>query len=130
MSDPTELRQVVASEHDLPDGSAAFLAGDTLEQVEASATALKSLLQEHPGAAPGGLHTTAATAKADRQRALLNLFAGPAPAPPPQPRDERGRFTGGFDGGARASVPPPPETHDSWLGRVLRTRAADSGAAF
>jgi hypothetical protein len=36
----------------------------------------------------------------------------------------------GFDGGARASVPGPPESHDSLLIRLLRSRAADRGADF
>ena len=36
--------------------------------------------------------------------------------------------TGSFDGGARAtSVPPPQESHSEWLGRVLRSSAADVG---
>ena len=31
---------------------------------------------------------------------------------------ERARDTS-FDGGARATPPPPPETHEEWLGRAL-----------
>jgi hypothetical protein len=39
------------------------------------------------------------------------------------------RFTG-FDGGARQSVPQPPESHERWLARVIRERHADAGAFF
>ena len=111
MSDHAELHQIVASEHGLPEGECRVPCG---RHVPASATAFKSLLQEHPGekeTAPVNLYAPA-TAKAERQRALLDRSPD-GPPTPPQPRDERGRFTGGFDGGARASVPPPPETHDS-----------------
>jgi hypothetical protein len=126
-----ELHHVVASEHDLPEGSADFLTGDTLEQVEASATAFKSRLQERQGEQKPvpGLFAAAATDKAERQRALVSLFTG-GQAATPQPRDEHGRFAapgGGFDGGARPSVPPEPESHESWLVRVLGSREADSG---
>src|SRR5262249_29423845 len=48
--------------------------------------------------------------KAARQRALIQALHGR----PQQPRDERGRFAGGVDGGARRSVPPPApvQAHD------------------
>ena len=138
MSDEAELRQLVAAEHGLLQGAESFLRGDTLAEVEASAVQLKKLLgtqHEHNTEAPvvdeqetaPNLYAAAATGKAERQRALVNLLTGRAP----QPRDERGRFTtGGFDGGARQRLPPPPESHGSWLTRILRSRAADSGGEF
>src|SRR5262249_59662523 len=48
--------------------------------------------------------------KAARRRALIQALHGR----PQQPRDERGRFAGGFDGGARRSVPAqsPEQAHD------------------
>jgi hypothetical protein len=88
-------------------------------------------------------------AKLDRQRALGEPLCGPAEpeanaldelvdavtdrifhrlAPEPEPEPERP--AGEFDGGARKSVPPRPESHEKWLVRVIRSRAADAGARF
>jgi hypothetical protein len=45
-------------------------------------------------------------------------------------REPERRSGGGFDGGARQTVPPPPEDHGAWLARVIRERRADAGARF
>jgi hypothetical protein len=37
---------------------------------------------------------------------------------------------GGFDGGARTSVPAAGPTHDEWLVEVIRQRLADRGGGF
>jgi hypothetical protein len=126
----TELRQVVASEHGLDPEAAKFLAGSTLSELDESAAALAKLLGERREQEPASVpdfFTSAATAKAERQRALLDIVTGRMPE---QPRDKRGRFTSGFDGGARPAVPPPAESHDETLVRILRSREADSGAGF
>jgi hypothetical protein len=128
MSEPTELRQLVASEHGLPEESASFLAGATVEEIEESATAFAKLLEERrEQEAATSFFGAVADGKAARQRALVNLVTGRAPQ---QPRDEHGRFTaGGFDGGARPGLPPAPESHDEMLLRILRSREADGGIA-
>ena len=77
---------------------------------------------------PAGPFTPGAP-KHERQQALLASLH----QAPPQARDERGRFaerptgSASFDGGARAPVPGPPESHDAWLARALRTGAIDVG---
>jgi hypothetical protein len=127
MSEPTELRQLVATEHGLPEESASFLAGATVEEIEESATAFEKLLEERreQESATSFLASVAA-ANAARQGALVNLLTGRAPQ---RPRDERGRFAaGGFDGGARPGLARTPESHDEMLIRILRSREADHGA--
>lgn len=57
------------------------------------------------------------------ERIIQRLQAEPEPEP-------QGGARGGFDGGARASLPQPPESHDSLLIRLLRSRAANRGADF
>jgi hypothetical protein len=47
----------------------------------------------------------------------------------PEPEDPAGAG-GGFDGGARRSLPQPPPSHGEWLSQVLRERRADRGADF
>jgi hypothetical protein len=91
-------------------------------------------------------------AKLERQRALGEALCGPS-EPEPEAHDvvldeladavtnrilhrlaphaEPERPPGGsFDGGARRSVPPRPESHERWLMRVIRSRAANVGARF
>jgi hypothetical protein len=131
VSEPAgELRELVAAEHGLPEGSVGFLSGSTVDQIEESATAFEKLLEERrEQESSTGFLAAAAAAKAERQLALVNLLTGQAA--PQQPRDERGRFAaGGFDGGARKTPPPPAESHDAMLIRVLRSREADRGAGF
>jgi hypothetical protein len=121
-----ELRQLVATEHGLPAETASFLRGATVEEIEESALALARLLRDRREESPPDFFSAAATAKAARQRALVNLLTG---RPPQQPRDERGRFAaGGFDGGVRPGLARTPESHDEMLIRVLRSREADHGA--
>jgi hypothetical protein len=127
MSEADELRSLVAREHGLDDEAAGFLNGSTLAELEASAAALVKLLgqrhEEEPAAEAPNPFAGAAIAKDARQRALLGALTGRSP----QRRDERGRYTS-FDGGARQPISRPPESHDAWLIRLLRTRAADAGA--
>jgi hypothetical protein len=130
------VRAEVARSRGLADGAAGFLSGHTIEEIEASADAFAQLRQTSADrrvpdeAAAPDFFTGAAIAKADRQAELRALFAGRAS----QERDEAGRFTTsggfGFDGGARQTLPQPPPGHGAWLGEVLRSRAADRGAAF
>jgi hypothetical protein len=129
MSEPAaELRQLVATEHGLPEASAHFLMGETLEQVEASASAFAALLdQRREQESATSFLGAVAAGKAARQRALVNLFSGRAPE---QPRDERGRFAAGFDGGVRPGRARTPESHDSMLVRVLRSGEANAGGHF
>jgi hypothetical protein len=131
MSD-AELRRTIAAEHGLGPEAAALLTGETVEELDGSARALAQLIAERreepePEPVPGqGFFAGAAAAKAERRQALVDALTGRSE----QRRDERGRFSGGFDGGARAPAPQPREGHDAWLGRLLRTRAADTGARF
>jgi hypothetical protein len=132
MSGPAaELRRAVADAHGLPEGSEAFLRGETVEQVEESAVEFMRLLEERreqePKPAPD-FFAAAAAAKAERQRALVDVITGRGS----QPRDERGRFAGssGFDGGAREPLPPAPQSHDEWLVDALRDGRANAGGRF
>jgi hypothetical protein len=129
MSEADELRSIVASEYGLDRNAARLLVGETVEELETSAAALAKLLGERrdqgrAADAPDPF-TGAAIAKRARQQALAAALTGRTP----RPRDARGRFTG-FDGGARQRVARRPETHDEWLVKLLRTRAADAGARF
>ena len=59
----------------------------------------------------------ATVTKAQRKRELADLFSGRSP----QPRDEGGRF-GGFDGGARQTIPvaqSPERAHAELLGHLV-----------
>jgi hypothetical protein len=58
-------------------------------------------------------------------RVVERLVGEPEPEQP-----ETAEAAGGFDGGARASVPLPPPSHDSLLIELLRSRAADVGGHF
>lgn len=128
------LRSEVAAARGLAPSAASFLTGETVAEVEASADQLVQVIganaERHarePAAAPD-VFAIAREQKAQRKQALLATFSGQAP----QPRDETGRFrAGGFDGGARrATLPTPAESHEDWLVRTLRSRAADRGASF
>jgi hypothetical protein len=135
-----ELRQVVADQYGLPDGSAAFLRGTTVEELEQSASEFARLVGDRREPEPtyqlGDLFS--AGARAERKAQLARLFSGR----PPQPRDESGRWISTaerqtpitFDGGARGGpVPvtgPPEQEHGRWLLDVLARRSADRGAHF
>jgi hypothetical protein len=49
--------------------------------------------------------------------------------PPPPQRDERGRFSGGFDGGARPQ-PRQPEPHDETVVRLALESRLHRGTTF
>jgi hypothetical protein len=141
VSDPDlAVRRTVAQEHGLPTGAIKFLSGDTVEELEQSASALAQLVEErreqheHDARlqAPSGVFERAAMEKAQRKKALLAALTGRAPR-----RDPAGRFAApderpaiGFGGGARQPPPPQPQTHESWLADALADRRADVGRAL
>jgi hypothetical protein len=126
-----ELRREVAAVHGLPPAAASFIAGQTLEELEASAAKLAELIgaagarPEQERAEPlADVFGNTARRKQEQQRALVEALHGR----PQQPRDERGRFaSSGFDGGARESVPhrrPPEREHDELIVSLSRLRRA------
>ena len=64
--------------------------------------------------------------KVERTLALVAALTGRARTEP----NEQSRPYSGFDGGARMTMPLPPETHDETLVRLIRERSADAGARF
>jgi hypothetical protein len=124
--------EAVAAQHGLGVRASSVLTGTTVAEVEASADVLVKLLgtaqarREPEPVAVEDVFTAAARAKAERRAQLAAMFAGRAP----QHRDDRGRLTGGFDGGARPTRPPAPPSHDEWVADVIRRRLADSGASL
>jgi hypothetical protein len=69
--------------------------------------------------------TASLEAKAAHRAELRTLLTrGPVTATPAK----AGR--GSFDGGARASVPSRPQTHEQWLVSLLGTPAADRPVHF
>jgi hypothetical protein len=124
------VRRDAAAARGLDEAAVAFLHGETVDEIESSADRFATLLgkretsEQEPGSV-GDLLAGATRAKQERRDALVDVLVGRAV----RPRDESGRFASGFDGGARESnVAAEPETHDHWLGRVLRDRSADVGA--
>lgn len=121
MTGPDELRLDIARAHGLPDDATLFLTATTLDTLEHQAAALAKIIgtsnvEEQPAPATNPF-TQGPAGKAARQRNLLAALH----APPPQERDERGRFTSGFDGGARQPVPTPrdPEAdHNALLAHL------------
>jgi hypothetical protein len=115
----------IASEAGLPKEAEAFLSGETIAEVEESASRLVKLLGEraeqeavvsqatNPIAASLGM-------KAQRQAALVQALHGGTV----QERDEAGGFAGkttGFDGGARETIPErrdPEREHGDLLGQM------------
>jgi hypothetical protein len=132
------LRSGVAVARGLGADAAAFLTGTTLGQIEASADALASVLDEHgvrheqESTAGPGLFTEIAAAQARRKQALAELLCGRAP----QPRDELGRYAKSgtsFDGGARRSVPiakSPEQAHGELLGQLITASRTFRGTTF
>jgi hypothetical protein len=101
------VRREVASGRGLPDGAVGFLDGQTLEQIEAQADGLAKVLdrpRQVPPAAPDPI-TVARAAKTERKRSLVASLAGR----PAHRRGRAGRFTSGFDGGARQPIPTPSD---------------------
>ena len=132
--DVDALRGEVAEAAGLPPAAAGLLQGATLAELEDSASQLAQVVHandvaedEHDAPPLADLFADRAGQKLRRQRALVMALHGPRP----QPRDEAGRFAAaGFDGGARRSLPPPPQSHDAWLAELLVSRRADRGAHF
>jgi hypothetical protein len=92
---------------------------------DAVAERLLGRLEQDPEPEPG-FFDGAVAAKREQQAALVDALTGRA-APSAEAAPQR---SGSFDGGARAKLPPPPESHDRWLVRRLRDRLADVGARF
>jgi hypothetical protein len=126
VTDVNELRQLIAAKHGLDARAARLLVGESIEELERSAAKLAQLVgarrEQEAEPEPEGFFAAAARAKAARKQELAAIFTGHAP----QPRDERGRFAE-FNRGARASAPPPPETHGQTLARLLRSGQANAG---
>jgi hypothetical protein len=127
-----KVRRQVAAEHGLNWQAATFLVGSTIPELEESAAKLADLLGKQPQPEqqrPPSLFEIAAAEKAERKQTLVNALCGRFP----QTREEQGRFAdkpADFSRGARRSVPPPPQTHESWLADALGDRRADVGADF
>jgi hypothetical protein len=136
VSELDELRAAVAAEHGLPARAARFLTGTHVDEIEQQADALARLIdrssavREQEEAEPlADLFTRAAAEKMRRKAALVEALHGP----PTQAPDERGRFSGGFDGGARKSVPhrkPPEQEHDDLIVTLSRLSRAYGGSGF
>jgi hypothetical protein len=114
----TASAALVEFEHGLDADAALFLQGSTVEEVEASAAVLAKLLRKRDELdTPADLFAGAAARKAERQQALVDALTGRAP----QRRDGRGRFAGGFDGGARTPVQvsrAPEVEHGHLIGQM------------
>jgi hypothetical protein len=128
MSDDLDaLRQLAAAEHGLSAEAEAFLTGTSLAELDEGASLFAKLLgdrrMEQRAATRPGPFTAMAAAKAGRKQELAAIFTGRVR----QPRDTRRRFATDFSRGARQPVPPPPETHNETLARLLRTGAANAG---
>jgi hypothetical protein len=131
-----ELRRNLAAERGLDEAALPYITGSTVDEIEQSVDGFAKLIgshaeqeqQQQPSAPLAGLFADAARAKAERKHALFQALTGRSE----QARDEQGRFAGSasLDCGARQAVAAAPETHDSWLGRVLASRAADVGSHF
>jgi hypothetical protein len=133
------VRRTVAREHGLPVNAIQFLSGETVTEVEQSASRLAAVFRErneqHERAeqarSPSGFFDVAAAEKAERKRTLVNALTGRVQ----QPRDHQGKFAAadqpavGFDGGVREPV-RRIESHESWLAAALDDRRADVGSNF
>lgn len=100
--DLAELRVDVCFAHGLDERAAAFITGTTIGEMEASARGLAELFAHRPEPDTiADVITRSLSEKEERKRALVQALHGPRR----QERDEHGRFTGGFDGGAHGSAP-------------------------
>lgn len=121
MSD--DPRAIVAAEHGLDERAASFVSGETVEEMEASASALADLIGRRDDQVPDDASATdpitaGLRAKAERKAQLRALFTGRST---PRQRDERGRYAStGFDGGARRTVRArdPEREHGELLGMM------------
>jgi hypothetical protein len=110
-----QLRTEIAAAHGLEHRAAELLAGESVEELERSATALARLIDAPPTETTGDplLHALSAGARAERKRQLAAIFVG---------RRESSPAT------TQAATPPPastaatgaqprrrkPETHEHW----------------
>jgi hypothetical protein len=128
-----QLRAEAVAARGLDPAAVSFVTGATVEQIEASADDLARVIgqredAQHEQPAGSDVFSRAAEDKQRRREAFLSALVG---RPQPQPRDEQGRFaSGGFDGGSRTPPPSPPESHEDWLLRLLRTHPADRPGLF
>jgi hypothetical protein len=131
MTDPDlKVRRAVAQAHGLDWPAAKLLVGETIPELEESASRLAEILRarneqqeraEQPRS-PSSFFAVAAAEKAELRERLLSALCGRA-----QPRDQVGRYAtadhpagaaSGFDGGARQPV-RRVESHESWLAAAL-----------
>jgi hypothetical protein len=130
-----ELRLEAAAARGLSPAATSFLDGSTVEEIEQAADALARLAGVHGGGRKreqqASSQATSDTAdplaaalaegppgRARRQATLVAALHGR----PSRPRDQQGRFVGGFDGGARSPAPSPasPEKeHGEFLGSLI-----------
>jgi hypothetical protein len=106
---------------------AAKLGPDALAELDEKLLALLSDESAGPDEQdePPGVFAAIAKSQAERRAAITDALLGRrAPA---APRPQRAH---GFDGGARATIAPPPPTEGEWLGTVLRSRSADVGRSL
>jgi hypothetical protein len=140
VNDDVKVRRAIAEQHGLDWPAAKLLVGETVPELEASASRLAALLHERDEQherverqrSPSGLFEVARAQQAERCERLVNALCGRTQ----QRRDQAGRFSGAadddhpaaaFDGGARTAV-QRPVTHESWLSDALRTGVTDVGA--
>jgi hypothetical protein len=102
---------------------------DALEELaDAVAQRLLERMEEEepePEPEPDPL-TGAALHQQDRKQALRDLLTGRTPAP----EAEGAVRSSSFDGGARASVPRPPEGHDELIARLALEARTHRGGGF
>jgi hypothetical protein len=125
MSELDALKAQVGAEHGIGrKASRLLIAGETLEEVEASAEALSEFVNSRPPRPepePTDPITAALAVKAQQKRRLAALVTGR------QPRDELGRFASAsvpYDGGARVAAVPEPrdpeQEHGELVGELAR----------
>jgi hypothetical protein len=133
MSD--DLRSAIALAHGLDQDAATFLTGETIEQLEQSATRLARLVETHHQESEPAPQVDPITAalqhKARHRQELTNAILGRSR---PQQRDEHGRYTrGSFDAGARSPLPEPTNpvvAHDQIVGRLAWLASTFRGVTF
>jgi hypothetical protein len=130
--DAEELRRAIAVRHAIPERAAVLISGETVDELEESASKLAALIDTSREQEPEQQADPLTDAlrhgpalKAARQRALIKALHRPQ-----QRRDARGRFTAGsgFDGGIRGEIitvdQSPERAHDETIvemAKVART---------
>jgi hypothetical protein len=136
VSDVDELRRVVAAQRGIPETAASLLIGETVAELEQSASKLAALIDTSREQAPEHgvddplAHALHPAHKAEQKRRLIEMLHGH-----PQQRDAHGRFaksgqSRGFDGGARTSLPaarPPEQAHAELLGHLVTAAKVYTG---